>query len=134
MTTKKYVIIYNENKNLIGYREHHFDWKEGDDIVADGISCTIFAIFEGTQKNIRLASEMMKTINRYMPKYSYERVIDKPTPAKAISIENPREIVDAYVHAIENSHVELVQTRKKTWKNFDAILDFVEEFVNDKMD
>lgn len=51
---KKYIIYYNESKNIIGVREHHFDWKEGEDITTDGVKTTIFGIFEGTERNIEL--------------------------------------------------------------------------------
>lgn len=29
-TTKNFLIYYNEERELIGLREHHFDWEEGD--------------------------------------------------------------------------------------------------------
>lgn len=120
MTTKKYIIYYNESNNFIGFREHHFDWEEGDDIVCDGIRCTIFAIFEGTEKNLHVASEMIKTIDRYMPRYSYG-------VARGRAAHN----VDNLVDAMEEGRLNFVQTRKRTWKNFDAILDFVDEVLNE---
>lgn len=57
---KNYVVFYNESKEIVGYREHHFDWEEGDTITTNGVKTTIFAIFRGTEKNLRAASDMIK--------------------------------------------------------------------------
>ncbi len=91
---KKYVIYYNEKEEVVGYRERHFDWAEGETIITNGRQVAIFAIFDGTEKNLRTASNMLKTIKRYMPG----------------------------------------QLNKKVWKNFDAILDYVDDVVCEIMD
>lgn len=49
---KNYVVFYNESKEIVGYREHHFDWEEGDTITTNGGKTTIFAIFRGTEKEL----------------------------------------------------------------------------------
>lgn len=33
--TKQFVIYYNEKSNLIGFRERHFNWDEGEDITTN---------------------------------------------------------------------------------------------------
>lgn len=42
---KNYVVFYNESKEIVGYREHHFDWEEGDTITTNGVKTTIFCHF-----------------------------------------------------------------------------------------
>lgn len=74
---KNYVVFYNESKEIVGYREHHFDWEEGDTITTNGVKTTIFAIFRGTEKNLRAASDMIKTINQYMPKYKQVSILNE---------------------------------------------------------
>ncbi len=71
---KKYFIYYNEKEEVVGYREHHFDWEEGETITTNGRQVTIFAIFDGTEKNLRTASNMLNTIKRYMPGRNNKKV------------------------------------------------------------
>lgn len=124
---KNYVVYYNESKKIVGYREHHFDWEEGDTITTNGVRTTIFAIFSGTEKNLRAASDMIKTINRYMPRRRMSLVTDRPFSITGNLFED----MD---NALHNVHFQFVETKKEVWKNFDAMLDFVEHVVNEVMD
>lgn len=116
MATKKYIIYYNESNYKIGYREHHFDWKEGDDIIDGGTTCTIFAIFDGTPKNMRIVKTMMQTIKRYHPSYA------RPTCPKISAVEALEILKGQGLDAT-------IPTVVKTWKSFDAMLDYVDEVV-----
>lgn len=124
---KNYIVFYNESKEIVGYREHHFDWEEGDTITTNGVKTTIFAIFRGTEKNLRAASDMIKTINQYMPKYKQVSILNK-------GVWLTGDVFDDMINVMMNSHLETIQTRKRVWKNFDAMLDFVEHVVNEVMD
>lgn len=124
---KNYVVFYNESKEIVGYREHHFDWEEGDTITTNGVKTTIFAIFRGTEKNLRAASDMIKTINKYMPKYKQVSILNE-------GVRLTGDVFDDMINVMMNSHLETIQTRKRVWKNFDAMLDFVEHVVNEVMD
>lgn len=124
---KNYVVFYNESKEIVGYREHHFDWEEGDTITTNGVKTTIFAIFRGTEKNLRAASDMIKTINQYMPKYKQVSILNE-------GVRLTGDVFDDMINVMMNSHLETIQTRKCVWKNFDAMLDFVEHVVNEVMD
>ena len=124
---KNYVVFYNESKEIVGYREHHFDWEEGDTITTNGVKTTIFAIFRGTEKNLRAASDMIKTINQYMPKYKQVSILNE-------GVRLTGDVFDDMINVMMNSHLETIQTRKRVWKNFDAMLDFVEHMVNEVMD
>ena len=124
---KNYVVFYNESKEIVGYREHHFDWEEGDTINTNGVKTTIFAIFRGTEKNLRAASDMIKTINQYMPKYKQVSILNE-------GVRLTGDVFDDMINVMMNSHLETIQTRKRVWKNFDAMLDFVEHVVNEVMD
>ena len=118
-TTKKFLVYYNESKELIGMREHHFDWKEGDTITTDGVSTTIFGIFEGTRKNLDLMHKMFDTLRKYQPKKKWVRVLDDGFVKTGDSFED---MMNGMIH----SHYELVDVKKKVWKDFDAQLDFVD--------
>lgn len=124
---KNYIVFYNESKEIVGYREHHFDWEEGDTITTNGVKTTIFAIFRGTEKNLRAASDMIKTINQYMPKYKQVSILNE-------GVRLTGDVFDDMINVMMNSPLETIQTRKRVWKNFDAMLDFVEHVVNEVMD
>lgn len=124
---KNYVVFYNESKEIVGFREHHFDWEEGDTIITNGVKTTIFAIFRGTEKNLRAASDMIKTINQYMPKYKQVSILNE-------GVRLTGDVFDDMINVMMNSHLETIQTKKRVWKNFDAMLDFVEHVVNEVMD
>lgn len=124
---KNYIVFYNESKEIVGYREHHFDWEEGDTITTNGVKTTIFAIFRGTEKNLRAASDMIKTINQYMPKYKQVSILNE-------GVRLTGDVFDDMINVMMNSHLDTIQTRKRVWKNFDAMLDFVEHVVNEVMD
>lgn len=124
---KNYIVFYNESKEIVGYREHLFDWEEGDTITTNGVKTTIFAIFRGTEKNLRAASDMIKTINQYMPKYKQVSILNE-------GVRLTGDVFDDMINVMMNSHLETIQTRKRVWKNFDAMLDFVEHVVNEVMD
>lgn len=124
---KNYIVFYNESKEIVGYREHHFDWEEGDTITTNGVKTTIFAIFRGTEKNLRAASDMIKTINQYMPKYKQVSILNE-------GVRLTGDVFDDMINVMMNSHLETIQTRKRVWKNLDAMLDFVEHVINEVMD
>lgn len=113
---KKYLFYYNESKNLIGIRQHHWNWKEGDDITTDGVKTTIFGIFEGTEENEELAFYAMKALRR---KYPFFRSNIYPETADMDDID---EVVDARL----NDKIRKEFAPNCTWKNFDAKLDFVD--------
>ena len=121
---KKFLVYYNESRGLIGFREHHFDWEEGDVITTDGVRTTIFGIFDGTEKNLKLASKMIDTLRRYLPKKKWIYVIDK-------GIKLTGDWFEDALNIMENSHYELVDVRTKVWKSFDAELDFVDEVMSE---
>ena len=101
---KKYLVYYNENEELIGIREHMFDWEEGQEILSNGRKVVIFAIFDGTPENIRIANIMMATLKKYSNN-TKTRLVEK------------------------NGQLGF-RTTGKVWKSFDAELDYVEEMVN----
>lgn len=107
---KNYIVFYNESKEIVGYREHHFDWEEGDTITTNGVKTTIFAIFRGTEKNLRAASDMIKTINQYMPKYKQVSILNE-------GVRLTGDVFDDMINVMMNSHLETIQTRKRVWKN-----------------
>lgn len=117
--TKKYLVYYNEGQELIGCRERHFDWEEGDVITTDGVRTTIFGIFYGTKKNLCLAHLMLETLHKYLPKKKQVRVLDDGFVKTGDPIEY---MLNSLVH----SHYESVDVHKKVWKDFDAQLDFVD--------
>ena len=127
MATKKFIVYYNEKENIIGYREHHFEWEEGDVIVTNGMQTAIFAIFDGTEKNLRVASNMISVLKRYTPKYKRVSV-----PNGDIKLSG--DFVDDVINIWMNSHEKTVLANKRVWKNFDAMLDYVEYVVNEVMD
>lgn len=116
---KKFLVYYNESRELIGMREHHFDWEEGDTITTDGVSTVIFGIFEGTKKNLSLAHRMFDTLRKYLPKKKEVRVLDEGFVKTGDAFED-------MMNALLHSHMELVDVHKKVWKDFDAQLDFVD--------
>ena len=116
---KKFLVYYNESRELIGMREHHFDWEEGETIITNGVSTVIFGIFEGTRKNLSLMHRMFNTLRRYLPKQKWVRVLDdgfRPTG------DSFSDMFDALIH----SHMEMVDVHKKVWRDFDAQLDYVD--------
>ncbi len=118
-TVKKFLVYYNESRELIGLREHHFDWEEGDTITTDGVSTVIFGIFEGTEKNMSLVKRMFNTLRKYLPKKNQVRVLDDGFSYTGDWFED-------MMLQLEHSHTELVDVHKKVWKDFDAELDFVD--------
>lgn len=110
METTKYLVYYNEEKQVIGIRPHHFDWKEGQDIQTNGIRTTIFAIFDATENNVELADDMMVSLK-------------KNTPRRGSVQLTRSEYGCSSIRAIS----------KDAWKSFDAELDFVDEVLA-KMD
>ena len=118
-TVKKFLVYYNESRELIGLREHHFDWEEGDTITTNGVSTVIFGIFEGTEKNMSLVKRMFDTLRKYLPKKKQVRVLDEGFSYTGDWFED-------MMLQLEHSHTELVDVHKKVWKDFDAELDFVD--------
>lgn len=54
---KNYIVFYNESKEIVGYREHHFDWEEGDTITTNGVKTTILpfsAVRKRTYAQLRI--------------------------------------------------------------------------------
>lgn len=121
---KKFLVYYNEVEGVIGIREHNFDWEEGETIRTNGIPTVIFGIFKGTDKNMSLASQMMKTLVKYQPKQRFVRVMDE-------DFEQTGDLLEDTLQVVEHSHCKLVNTGG--WKSFDAQLDFVDA-VMAKMD
>ena len=118
-TVKKFLVYYNESRELIGLREHHFDWEEGDTITTDGVSTVIFGIFEGTKKNLSLVHRMFDTLRKYLPKKKQVRVLDE-------GFDRTGDAFEDMMNAMLHSHYELVDVHKKVWRDFDAQLDFVD--------
>lgn len=110
-TDKKYLIYYNEQKNIIGIREHHFGWKEGDDVITNGVKTTIFAIFDGTANNEEIAYSMMRTLKRYSRVRTTKRIVLTRDDEGTVGIGL------------------LTRTSCKVWKSFDAKLDYVDAMV-----
>ena len=118
-TTKKFLVYYNEDRELIGMREHHFDWEEGDVITTDGVRTVIFGIFDGTEKNMSLVKRMFNALRRHLPKKKAVLVLDE-------GYEYTGDWFEDMMLQIEHSHTELIDVRRKVWKSFDAQLDFVD--------
>ena len=116
---KKFLVYYNEAQELIGMREHHFDWEEGDVITTDGVRTVIFGIFEGTKKNMGLIKSMFNHLRRHLPKKKQVLVLDE-------GYEYTGDWFEDMMLQIEHSHVELVDVNRRVWKSFDAQLDFVD--------
>lgn len=119
--SKKFLVYYNEDKGLIGMRQHLFDWEEGDTITTDGVQVVVFGIFRGTTKNLNLVDDMFKVLRRFQPRQKTVRVLDE-------GYEHS-ETGDAFADSMNDlihSHLEKVNVAKKVWKDFDAQLDFVD--------
>lgn len=119
---KEFVVYYNESKNLIGYRERHFDWEEGEDIMTNGVKTTVFGIFDGTDKNMELAHYMIVTLKKHEPHYK-----------RVVYAEGVKNVAD-YIAAIEEGRIpkikcETLCTTKRVWKDFDAKLDFIDNVM-----
>lgn len=123
---EKMLVYYNEERGIIGLRDHHFDWEEGDEIMTDGIRTVVFGIFAKTDKNIMLAQKMMSILRRYQPRKKMVMVLDE-------DFERSGDFLSDMLSAFEHSHYELRDVRTQVWKSFDAQLDFVEDVLN-KMD
>lgn len=119
MKTKRFLVYYNEDRELIGMREHHFDWEEGDVITTDGVRTVIFGIFEGTKKNLSLVKSMFNHLRRHLPKKKQVLVLDEGFHYTGDLFEDMR-------LRIEHGHYEWVDVRRRVWKSFDAQLDFVD--------
>ena len=117
---KKYIIYYNESKDLIGVREHHFDWQEGEEITTDGVKTTIFGIFEGTERNIELAIATVKTTKK---KYPFFR--EHLFPGDDVDEDDEDEVLDAAI----NQQIRDEFAPNYKWKDFDAKLDFVDSVM-----
>lgn len=117
--TKKFLVYYNEDLELIGMREHHFNWEEGDTITTEGVRSVIFGIFNGTEKNMRLMKSMFNTLRRHLPKKKQVLVLDK-------GFHYTGDLLEDMILQIEHGHYELVDVNRRVWKSFDAQLDFVD--------
>lgn len=117
--TKRFLVYYNESRELIGMREHHFDWEEGDVITTNGVKTVIFGIFNGTEKNISLVKRMFNALRRHLPKKKAVLVLDE-------GYEYTDDWFKNMMLQIEHSHTELIDVRRRVWKSFDAQLDFVD--------
>lgn len=63
MEAKKYIIYYyNEKEHTVNYCALPQDWNGATHITRDNVLCTIYAVFNGTEKNILLAQGMVKQI------------------------------------------------------------------------
>ena len=62
MRTKKKYIYLNENEGVIGYCDIPADNKGGDNIIIDGVQCSVYAVFHGSEMNILLVRGLIKTI------------------------------------------------------------------------
>lgn len=122
MNVKKFVVYYNTNRELIGYREHHFDWEKGDEIMTDGVRTRICGVFNGTKKNMSLIREMFATLRRHMPKQKVVRVLDE-------GFERTGDQFEDFMNAMLHSHFELVDVRRQVWKSFDSQLSFVDQVL-----
>ena len=69
---------------------------------------------------------MFKTLRQYLPKKKLVRVLDGDFKATGDWFEDT-------MNALIHSHYELIDVRKKVWKDFDSQLDFVDS-VFAKMD
>ena len=118
-TEKRFLIYYNETEELIGLREHHFDWKEGDVITTNGVKTVIFGIFNGTEKNLSLVKRMFNALRRHLPKKKAVLVLDD-------GYEYTGDWLEDMMLQIEHGHTELIDVRRRVWKSFDAQLDFVD--------
>ena len=117
--TKRFLVYYNESRELIGMREHHFDWEEGDVITTNGVKTVIFGIFNGTEKNMSLVKRMFNALRRHLPKKKSVLVLDE-------GYEYTDDWFKNMMLQIEHSHTELIDVRRRVWKSFDVQLDFVD--------
>lgn len=63
METKRMVLYYGVTEEVIGVRECMFDWKEGDEIVTNGVKTEVYAVFDSTEKNMTAMVEMFLELN-----------------------------------------------------------------------
>ena len=104
-TTKNFLVYYNEDRELIGMREHHFDWEEGDVITTNGVSTVIFGIFEGTKKNLSLVKSMFNHLRRHLPKKKQVLVLDE-------GFHYTGDLFVDMMLQIEHGHYEWVDVRR----------------------
>lgn len=62
--SEKFLVYYNKNQELIGLREHYFEWEEDDVITTNGVMMVNFGIFRETEKNMSLMKSMFNHICR----------------------------------------------------------------------
>lgn len=125
--SKKFLVYYNEDRELIGMREHHFDWEEGDTITTDGVRTVIFGIFEGTDKNRTLAGWLFRTLRSFLPKKKRETIVNADYEYVGWWDDEDE------IENLKNVRKQFIDTRKQIWKDFDAELDFIDK-VFDIMD
>ncbi len=118
---KRFLVYYNEEQQVIGLREHHFDWEEGQTITTNGMNTVIFGIFEGTDKNLDIMHYMLRYLRSYLPK-------EKKNKIRSIEdfpmVDGWEE--DTVWNIIKEHKKEMMGTCKRYWKSFDTQLDFVD--------
>ena len=91
-TDKKLVLYYANDHSIVGWREHHFDWKEGDTIYTDGVRCTIYCVIEDCYFHRQLVKLMIKFV----------RMIAANTKlSKEVKFTKKIEVVDKILDVVE---------------------------------
>ncbi len=124
-TEKRFLVYYNEGEEVIGLREHHFDWEEGDVITTNGRRTVIFGIFEGTDKNRGLAGWLFRTLRSFLPKKKREKVSNEDYEYNCECwLDNEFDF-----DAIKEERKQFIDAKRQIWKDFDAELDFIDNIL-----
>ncbi len=124
-TEKRFLVYYNEGEEVIGLREHHFDWEEGDVITTNGRRTVIFGIFEGTDKNRGLAGWLFRTLRSFLPKKKREKVSNEDHEYNCECWLDEEFDFDA----IKEERKQFIDAKRQIWKDFDAELDFIDSIL-----
>ena len=66
---KKVVIFEYSDENIVGTREHMFDWKIGDEIISNGHSSEIINIID--ESNVTLVNRLFKDFENEVSKLGH---------------------------------------------------------------
>ena len=120
------ILYFGLAEAVIGVREHHFGWQEGDVITTNGAKTEIYAIFEPTPNNMLTMVKMFQTLNTRT---------SMGCLGKLDTTEGPEYVYEELDFMLDEVNLEEVmvcnnQTAKKyAFKDYEKRLDFMEECV-----
>jgi len=126
MNCKKLILFYGLTAPMIGIREHHYDWKEGDELDFRRAKTEVYAVFDVTHENMLKMYDMFKELNTPTSMKGLrcyldcEGILDMP---EECSLKDWPELQDVLPYMMCNKDTR----KKRQWKDYDRMLDFMEE-------